>query len=35
MVRHLREGRVPSYEEAELAVIPSAGVITCLEKKLK
>jgi len=34
MARHLREGRVPSYEEAELAVITSAGVVTYLEKKL-
>lgn len=34
MARHLREGRVPSYEEAELAVITSAGVVTYLERKI-
>ncbi len=35
MGRHLREGRPPSYEEAELAVITAAGVATYLEKKLR
>lgn len=34
MARHLREGREPAFEEAELAVITSAGVVTYLEKKL-
>ena len=34
MARHLREGREPTFEEAELAVIVSAGVITYLNKKL-
>jgi len=34
MARHLREGRTPSYEEAELAVITSAGVVTYLERKI-
>ena len=34
MARHLREGREPSYEEAELAVMMSAGVVTYLQKKL-
>lgn len=34
MARHLREGREPAFEEAELAVITSAGVTTYLDKKL-
>jgi hypothetical protein len=34
MARHVREGREPSYEEAELAVITCAGVVTYLAKKL-
>jgi hypothetical protein len=34
MARHIREGREPSYEEAELAVFTAAGVVTYLEKKL-
>ena len=34
MARHLREGRMPSYEEAELTVMSSAAVATYLEKKL-
>ena len=35
MARHLREGREPSPEEAELAVITAAGVVTYLERKLR
>ena len=35
MARHLREGRMPSYEEAELTVMSSAAVATYLEKKLR
>jgi hypothetical protein len=35
MARHIREGREPSYEEAELAVITSAGVVTYLLRKSK
>jgi hypothetical protein len=34
MARHLREGRVPSYDEAELAVITSAGVVKYLERRI-
>lgn len=33
--RHLREGREPGYEEAELAVVTAAGVVIYLEKKLQ
>jgi len=32
--RHLREGREPSFEEAELTVMTCAAAITYLEKKL-
>ena len=32
--RHLREGRVPSYEEAELVVMMSAATAAYLERKL-
>jgi hypothetical protein len=32
--RHLREGRVPSYDEAELVVMTSAATATYLERKL-
>ena len=32
--RHVREGRTPSFHEAELAVITSAGVVTYLLKKI-
>ena len=32
--RHLREGRMPSYEEAELVVTVSAGIVTYLEAKI-
>jgi hypothetical protein len=35
MARHIREGRSPSYDEAELAVITSAGVMTYLLRKLQ
>lgn len=35
MARHLREGRAPSYAEAELAVISSAAVAIYLERKLQ
>jgi hypothetical protein len=33
--RHLREGRAPSYEEAELVVLSSAAVATYLERKMR
>jgi hypothetical protein len=32
--RHLREGRVPSYDEAELVVLTSAAIATYLARKL-
>jgi hypothetical protein len=32
--RHLREGRVPSYNEAELVVMISAAIASYLERKL-
>ena len=32
--RHLREGRVPSYEEAEVAVHVAAAVARYLSKKM-
>lgn len=35
MGRHIREGRVPSYEEAELAVTVAAATVTYLKRKLE
>ena len=34
MARHVREGRAPSYEEAELTVMSSAAIAIYLERKL-